>query len=147
MYLNSQLPETLGAGTNATAVGIITNNGYLVEIELEPYRIVRARPNIYYVFPGCTGTAYVGSLVETSWKEYQGYVYSLRGSEALYYVPRGSRVSRPGTFQSTRTGFGGCISTQISNVDYAVATLPNDPAVTGVDGAATRGGLVFGVPF
>lgn len=142
LFVNEQQPETIGSGTNAAVVGVITGQGYLVEIELQPFNMIRTLPSgsgIYYLFPQCVGTAYVGSSVESKWKATQGYVYSFRGSEDLYYVPRGSRVSGAGTFQSTRTSFGTCFTTPISNVAYSVATLPNAPNVTGVYGAASRG--------
>jgi len=149
MYLNGQQPESAGSGTTAVVAGIITTQNYLVEIELEPGNMIRTLPggfNVYYLLPGCTGEVYVGGGVATKWKELQGYVYALRASEDLYYVPSGSRVSRGGTYQSTRTSLGTCFTTPISNVGFAVRTLPNNPAVTGVYGGANRGGVVFRTP-
>lgn len=148
MYGNGQLPEAIGSGTDAAIVGIITSKGYLVEISLERYTMINTLPDgasIFFDGPGCTGSAYVGSNSRLlTWKGAQGFVYSHRSSEDLYYVPRSS-VQQLRNFASVLSIGTSCTTTPISP-RYSVRTFLNDPEVTGVHGTASRGPIVFGMP-
>jgi hypothetical protein len=148
MYGNGQMPGAIGSGADAAIVGIITSKGYLVEIALERSTMVNTLPvgeSIFFDGPGCTGSAYIGSNSRLlTWKGAQGFVYSHRSSERLFYVPRNS-VQQLRNFASALNSGTSCTTTPIS-AHYSLRTLPNDPEVTGVHGAASRGPVVFGMP-
>ena len=136
----------------STQVTLKSALGYLYTVDLNGVNGLTGPTNheIFYESGNCSGQGYISGV--SDYGANQGYVFAITNNGGttwddpaqFYYIPAGSVRTGPITFNSRRASIEElCVpSTGTEQVAYPV--LPNDPAVTGVDGSPIKTPITLG---